>query len=309
MKKTLVIMSVLIVAAACGPPPTNRQAPGTSTNRAAESMSPRALSQAELVEKEKAVWEALKKKDYDGFANMLANDFVEVGSDGVYDKAGIVRYLKDLEIVDLAFGDWLMIPIDKDAALLIYNVNVNGKFKGEEIPLGPYRAASAWVNRDGKWQAIYYQETLAEKSRSPSAFPAATTSASPATKTVEVTTPEDAVEREKMAWDALRRKDYDAFASFLDDGQIEVERDGVYDKAGTLKGVRTFDASTAELSDFKTVKFTDASSLVTYSVKIPGPRPVQERASSIWVKREGKWRALFHQGTPAAPPAASPVKK
>ena len=134
----------------------------------------------------------------------------------------------------------------------------------------------------------------------PASTPTAKTAASPA-KTAEATTADDPVTSEKLAWDALKRKDYDAFASFLDDAQIEVEADGVYDKAGTLKGVRMFDASKFELSDFKIVSFDSDASLVTYVVKPSTPKASLERHSTIWVKRNGKWRALFHQGTPARP--------
>jgi hypothetical protein len=302
MKKLLVIMSMLIVAAACAAPPTNRDA-NTSTNRAAETTSAAAMTEAEAIAKEKAVWETLKKKDYDAFGNMLASDYIEVGDDGVYDKAGIVTYLKDLDVTDVTFADWKMVPINKDAALLLYNVTLKGKFKGKDVPPGPYRASSVWVNRDGKWQAIYYQETMARTAPPPpaaAASPAATSGASPAAKTAEVTTPVDPVEREKMIWDLLKRRDYDAFAAFLDDAQIEVEPDGVYDKAGTLKAVRSFDASRAELSEFKTVKLGDDASLVTYHVTLAGPKPEHERATTLWVQRGGKWLALFHQGTPVS---------
>jgi hypothetical protein len=83
--------------------------------------------------------------------------------------------------------------------------------------------------------------------------------------------------------------------------------DGVYDKAGSVKGVQGFDASKAELSDWKTVKLTDDASLVTYVAKIPG-LPT-EYHSSIWVKRNGKWLGMFHQGTAAADSADSTEKK
>ena len=77
---------------------------------------------------------------------------------------------------------------------------------------------------------------------------------------------------------------------------VEVERDAVYDKAGAVKGAAMFDASKAELSEWKTVKIDSETALDSYLVKIPGaPR---ERHSSIWVNRNGKWLGLFHQGTP-----------
>jgi hypothetical protein len=307
MKKILVLVTILIVVVACAAPPTNRDsAPSTSTNSAAESSAQ--LTEAEAIAREKAVWDMLKKKDYDLFAKMLTEDYLEVASDAVYDKAGIVTFLKDLDFTDATFSNWRLLQIDKTAALLMYNLTLKGKFKGQDIPPGPYRVGSAWVNRNGRWQAIFYQETLAQTAPPPPPAPAATTSASPGVRSGVITIPADPIEREKAVWEALKSKDYDTFASFLDSAQVEVEPHGVYDKAGTLKLVRMFDASKGELSDFKTVKINDDATVVTYVVTISGAKPEKERASTIWVNRGGKWLALYHQGTPAEDaPAASPT--
>ena len=310
MNKILVILSLLIMAAACAAPPTNQPAPSSNTN-AAETTSTAMMSEADAIAKEKATWATIEKKDYDAFGNMLTSDYIEVGDDGTYDKAGIIAELKDFTIADPSFSDWKLMAIDKDAALLMYNVTFKGTFKGQEVPPGPYRASSVWVNRDGKWLAAYYQQTLAKTSPMPAMpanTPAAKGSASLA-KTPEASTGADLVANEKMVWDALKRKDYDGFAAFLDDAQIEVETDGVYDKAGTLKNVRMFDASKSEQSDFKTVKFDSDASLVTYVVKSADPKVAKSRDSTIWVNRGGKWLALFHQGTPESPASAMPASK
>jgi hypothetical protein len=306
MKKVLVIVSALILTAACAAPSNNREAPTANTNSAATPVAAM-LSEADAIAKEKASWAAIQKKDYVGFGDMLATDYIEVGDAGTWDKPGILEHLKDLEISDVTFSDWKMIPVDNNAVLLTYSVNVKASFKGKEVPPGPYRASAAWVNRAGKWVAAYYQETLAKPSMPPppAAKTSTTSSASPAARPAETTIATDPVSSEKMAWDALKRKDYDTFASFLDAGQIEVEADGVYDKAGTLKGVRMFDASKYELSDFKTANLDSDAALVTYVSKSSDPKAPQERHTTIWVKRDGKWRALFHHGTPAASPSAT----
>ena len=112
----------------------------------------------------------------------------------------------------------------------------------------------------------------------------------------------DPVANEKLVWDALKSKNYDAFAAYLAPNAMEIEAAGVFDKSGSVKGVSMFDTSKAELSDWKTVKFDNEASLVTYTVKIPGMNPDQARHSTIWASRDGKWLALFHQGTPVAKP-------
>ena len=311
MKKILVVVSALIVAAACAAPPTNQSTPTANTSSAA-TPSAVAMTEADAIAKEKATWAALEKKDYDAFGNMLTTDYIEVGDDGVFDKSSIIAEVKELTLSDPTFSGWKMMPIDKDAVLLMYEVTFKATFKGQEVPPGPYRASVVWVNRDGKWLAAYYQQTLAKTAAMapmPANTPAAKSSASPAAKTATAVTTADAIANEKMAWDALKRKDYDGFASFLDEAQMEVEAEGVTDKAGTLKNVRMLDASKDEVSDFKTANFDSDASLVTYVVKPPGPKAPKERHTTIWVNRDGKWRALFHQGTPEMPAGAMAASK
>ena len=308
MKKILVLACFLVVAAACSTEPSGNKDTMSNANKTMESKSAAAVSDAEIIAKEKAGWDAIKKKDWDALGKILTNDFIDVEDDGVYDKAGSIASLKEYSLSDVTFSDWKMLTVDKDAVILTYNLNPKATYKGQAVPPGPYHAAAAYVNRDGQWLGIYYQQTLARTPQpmpSPSASQPAKASASPAAKMADAGP--DAAANEKLVWDAIKSKHYDAFGAFLAPDSVEVEADGVYDKAGSVKGVSMFDASKAELSEWKTVKFDNDASLVTYLVKLPGMNPDQERHTTIWVNRNGKWMALFHQGTPVAKPAAKPV--
>jgi hypothetical protein len=315
MKKFLILIIGLVLVAACAVPPTNREAaPVNSSDRGAAAIAP--LTEAEAIAKEKAVWDALKAKNYDAFAAMLATDYMEVGSDGVYDKAGIITYLKDLEFTDATFADWKLLPLGKNAALLMYNLTLKGKFKGQDFPPGPYRVGSAWTVRDGKWQATFYQETRGGAAEphppghTPTPTPAASPAVSPAAsgpKPNEIGAIADPIAREKAVYEVLKRKDYDTFAAMLDDAQVEVWTDGFHTRAETLEGVKMFDATKATQSDFKTVRLTDEAEVVTYVVAVSGPKPERSRASTIWIKRGDSWKAIYHQGTAIEESAASPT--
>ena len=109
---------------------------------------------------------------------------------------------------------------------------------------------------------------------------------------------------EKMVWDALKSGNYDAFGNYLASDSMEIEADGVYDKAGSVKSASGMDLSKVGLSDWKTLKFDADASVVTYVMKMPampGMNAGTEYHSTVWVRRDGKWQALFHQGTPAGP--------
>ncbi|HYX43187.1 MAG TPA: nuclear transport factor 2 family protein [Pyrinomonadaceae bacterium] len=309
--KRLVALAALCLLPLCGctqPAEAPANANATTANANAKTTaSPATVSEAAITDQEKKIWDAIKGKDYDGFGNMLTDDFIFVAPDGIYDKAGTIKSIKDYNPTEVNLSNWKVLPIDKDAAVVVYQSTVKGTAGGKPIPDTPSRESSVWINRGGKWVAIFHQSTdvapapAAPPANANSAAKPANTNASPAASPASSSAePTDPLAKEKQIWEELKRKDYDAFASDLADNSIEVEPDGVYDKAGSVNGVKNFDVSKLTLADFKEVKIDDDATIVTYVVK--GGR-TDERHSTVWMKRGNKWVALFHQGSPAAPPA------
>lgn len=313
MKKILVLVSMLVIVAACAAPPTNQPALDTNRNAnlAADTSTP-VLSEADATAKEKAIWEAIKQKDYTAYADMLADDQVEVLSDGVHDKAGSVAGVKDFEPSEVTFSDWKYVPIDKDGVIIAYTVAMKGKYKGKDFPLESHRSTSVWMRRNNKWLAVFHQECPVKKAPPPPPAPKGSPKpdASPAHTPLTATTGSDPITNEQLVWDLFKSKNYDAFAALLAPEFLEVEPDSYYDKAASVKGVSMFDASKTVLSDFKGTKFSENTSLVTYMIKDPTFAPKGERASTIWVNRGGKWMAVLHHGgTAVDPPAAASMAK
>jgi len=309
MKRFLALVSFLLFAAACTNQPMDNKNMTSNANTGKEMKSTGAApSEADIIAKEKAAWDAFKKKDTNAFEKLMTADYVEVVDNGVMDKATSIAGIKDFDLTDVSFSDWKMTPIDKDAVLLTYKATgVKGKYKGADIPPGPYYEASAYVNRNGDWLAIYYQETQSQKMPPPPPSEKKATG-SPATAPAKPSdTGADPIANEKIVWDLFKAKNWDGFASLLAPEFVEVEADGVYDKAGSVKGVQGMDASQFELSDWKSLAFDDDAKLVTYTVTMKGAKPEKSYHSTIWVNRGGKWLGFFHNGTPAAA-AAGPAK-
>jgi hypothetical protein len=304
MKKLFVLIAALIVVAACTAPPANREA-AVNTNTAEKPSAP-AITEADAIAKEKAIWNTITKKDYDAFAGMLDRSSLEVTADGVLEKSGSVSMVKDFEPTEITFSDWKFLSIDKDAYVVTYSVVAKGKYKGKEIPPTPVRGSSAWANRDGKWLAVYHQECDVMNMPPPSPAAKTKSAASPATTPAQAAATSDPIANEKTIWGFLKAGQYDSFAALLASDSIEVEPNGVFDKAGTVKGVKGFDFSKSTVSEFKSLSIDSDAALVTYLLTTPGAKPAEERHTTIWAMRDGKWMAVFHHGTPATHAMSSP---
>ncbi len=307
MKKILVLVSVLMLAMACAAPPAN-QPIATDQNTPIET-GPPAVTEADAIAKEKGVWDAIKNKDYDAFALGLASDWIEVLPAGVLDKTASVDTVKYFEPSEITFSDWKFLSISKSSFLISYTVATKGKFQGKELPLASLRASSAWVYRDNKWVTIYHQECPVGPARS--APTPAKPGASPAEQAAIPAPGADPIANEMAVWDSFKTRNYAAFETMLAPDFLQVEPDGFYDKATSLKGVTTFDASNVVLSDFKSVNLDKEAALVTYVMTEPRMAPKGERVTSIWANRAGKWQAVFHHGgtvvgRPLPPPPPSP---
>jgi hypothetical protein len=320
MKRMLICAALLACVAACSSPTpapnTGAAANGNTAATPATAASPTTAATSAndaIIAQEKQVWDAIKNKDFDGFASMLADDQIYVSDDGSHDKADTIKGVKELALTDVALSDWKVMNLDKEAALVTYTLNIKGTANGKPLPPVPMHASTAWMKRNGKWMALYHQDTevAPAPTPAPASSPQAKQGAAPAPSPPQATgSSVDPKFKEQQVWDALKRRDFDAFAAFLADDFMEVEPDAVTNKADSVKGVQQVDFARVVLSDFKLLNFdkdfSNDVSLVTYLVK-GDPKfwgESGQRHTTIWTHREGKWLAAFHQGTPQKKPNA-----
>jgi hypothetical protein len=270
------------------------------------------VADADITAQEKKIFDALKAKDFKAFGDLLAADSIDVGSIGVHDKAASLKDIEQLNLTDYNLSDWKVTKLGPDAAVVTYSATAKGDMGGKPFPADAVRASTAWVNRDGKWLAVYHQETPvaktpagAEGKASPS--PAASSATKPAASSSPVVAAtSDVIANEKLIWDMLKKKDIDGFASMLAEDSLEVESDGVYDKAGTLKGVQSANLAGIVVSDLKTQKLGTDSHVVTYVTTMgTGDKAMRFYEATIWANRGGKWLAVFHQASELVKPGAA----
>jgi len=114
-----------------------------------------------LIAKEKQVWEAYKRKDAATLRDLLHDTSYAIeDADGeIITKAEALADLPNFTIDDYMMKNVQVIPINRGAAIVRYNVMVKGSSKGK--PFTPHwsTASSIWVEHNGKWQNLVYQET------------------------------------------------------------------------------------------------------------------------------------------------------
>src|SRR3989442_13768054 len=98
MKKILAPGFFLVAVAACATQPPGNKDTMSNANKGGEMRATAAPSEADIIAKEKAGWDAIKKKDWDALGKILATDFIDVEDDGVYDKTSNIASLKDFDL-------------------------------------------------------------------------------------------------------------------------------------------------------------------------------------------------------------------
>lgn len=113
-----------------------------------------------LEAKVKAAWATFKKKDKDGYAEFLTDDFqaVEADGDGERPKPQILREVEHSMYTDYLLQLFQVQPLGANYAFVTYESTM-------QFPQGSatrYRRVfigELWTKRDGQWKMMRYQET------------------------------------------------------------------------------------------------------------------------------------------------------
>jgi hypothetical protein len=138
------------------------------------------------------------------------------------------------------------------------------------------------------------------------ATPAPSPAAKPKPKMSKAQVQKNFVAIEKKLWEAWKNKDVKPFRTYLSADTVSIDDGGVGDRDSTLKSIASSDCDVRsyELSDFKLTMFDSDAALLTYKAAQDATCrgttiPPTVWASSLYVKRGGKWYAASHQETPA----------
>lgn len=121
---------------------------------------------------------------------------------------------------------------------------------------------------------------------------------------MSMSSPVDDIEaKERQIQAALQKGDLQAFGSLLADDAMEVTPHGVNSKAQIIEMLKGVALSDFTMTDVKVTAIDKDASLITYRTKgkysAQGQQGTFDQwASTVWVKRNGKWLAFVHQETP-----------
>lgn len=124
------------------------------------------------------------------------------------------------------------------------------------------------------------------------------------TKTEDTELEKTLVSLEKASWEAWKNRDATFFADFLSDDHLEIHTAGAVNKAAVLATVATpaCQVRSYSVEKFRLLRLNADSAVLVYFAEqdtVCGGKPVPSPAwaSSVYVRRDGKWRNVFYQQT------------
>ncbi len=149
----VVLTSLALAQQAATPPASSVSQPfgSVTTDPALKSM---------FEAKVRAEWEALKNKDKKAYAELLAEDYqgVEIDGRGERNKIQSVNDLADTSGFNYTLERLKLIPLEADAAFVIYEVTMQFPPKAQ-LRFSRVYIGELWVKRAGQWKLLHYQET------------------------------------------------------------------------------------------------------------------------------------------------------
>jgi hypothetical protein len=120
---------------------------------------------AQLMARELAYWAALQRGDANALGSLLADDYSEIGSDGVsVDREDALKRFADQVIVSHALHDMRGALLCPDAFVVTYSIERKSLGRVGDFS-GTFASSSIWAKRRGIWLRVRYQETLSQSAR------------------------------------------------------------------------------------------------------------------------------------------------
>lgn len=133
-----------------------------SSGAMAQTADPAALLKT-LMDLEKESWQFVKDKNIAGMRNYMADDGLQIFSDGTrFDKTEFLKFMPDFRLDSITYDTAGEIKVwTPDVVTLFYRVTYASGVKDGKAATFKVVASNTYVRRNGKWWSVLYQETPA----------------------------------------------------------------------------------------------------------------------------------------------------
>lgn len=113
-----------------------------------------------LEAKVRAAWATFQKKDKDGYAEFLTDDFqaVEADGDGERPKSHLLREIEQNKYTDYLLQLFQVQALGPNYAFVTYESTIQFP-QGSATRYSRIFVGELWTKRDGQWKMLRYQET------------------------------------------------------------------------------------------------------------------------------------------------------
>lgn len=111
-----------------------------------------------LIANENKIMDAVAKHDVKTFTDLVAADGVSADQTGFMKVADFVKSMDQMKIASQHMMDAQVSWADDKTAIVRYTWMGSGTYQGQPVPSATY-ASTIWTERNGKWVAVFHQET------------------------------------------------------------------------------------------------------------------------------------------------------
>lgn len=131
-----------------------------SSGAFAQTADPVALLKT-LMDLEKESWQFLKDKNIVGMKDYMADDGIQIFSDGTrYDKTEFLKAMPDIRLDSITYDSAGEIKVwTPDVVTLFYRVTYASGAKDGKASTFKVMSSNTYVRRNGKWWSVLYQES------------------------------------------------------------------------------------------------------------------------------------------------------
>src|SRR2546421_5743323 len=111
------------------------------------------------------------------------------------------------------------------------------------------------------------------------------------------------IAKEKAVWNAFNDRNADEVKKLISSDVITVYPDGIYNFQQRLDGMSKMTMKSFALRDFNLSTPTDDVAIISYKAKVENKDGGSSdlNCATVWLFKNGEWRAVFHSDMKAAP--------